>query len=141
MATSGSEQHRRNIESQLRDLARELEELRRRRRLVEDLLHQSEGRVAEARRQLGILDQTIENRQGQVRSLENERQHYFEGAPTHSPAPRALPTVEGFTYDARLQEFRKMVYGQLPEFVPLDSPRGRQLYAAFVQKTRGGWGR
>ena len=36
-----------------------------------------------------------------------------------------------WTVDPRLQEFRYMVYGQMPEFVPFDSERGAELLRAM----------
>lgn len=41
--------------------------------------------------------------------------------------PRKLPVFKGYTVDKRLQEFRKMEYGQRPEFIPFHSPQGQAL--------------
>lgn len=38
-----------------------------------------------------------------------------------------LPTYKGYTVDARLREFRKLEFGKVPEFIPFDSPKGREL--------------
>ena len=38
-----------------------------------------------------------------------------------------LPTYQGYTIDARLQEFCKAVFGQALEFIPFNSPKGQQL--------------
>jgi hypothetical protein len=46
---------------------------------------------------------------------------------------RALPTVDGYTMDERLREFRKFPMNcaseesPLPEFIPFDSPKGKKL--------------
>ena len=42
---------------------------------------------------------------------------------------RTLPTFRGYTVDRRLREFRKMVFGEMPEFIPFDSEKGRELMA------------
>jgi hypothetical protein len=38
-----------------------------------------------------------------------------------------LPEFKGYTGDWRLREFRKMVFGEMPEFIPFDSNKGREL--------------
>src|SRR5690348_9560982 len=43
----------------------------------------------------------------------------------------ALPTFRGYTVDYRLREFRRMVYGERPLFIPFDSPKGERLLAAM----------
>lgn len=40
---------------------------------------------------------------------------------------RELPEFNGYTVDHRLREFRKLNYGELPEFIPFDSKRGIEL--------------
>ena len=46
---------------------------------------------------------------------------------------RVLPTVDGYTMDERLREFRKFPMNcadeesPLPEFIPFDSPKGKAL--------------
>jgi len=42
---------------------------------------------------------------------------------------RALPTVDGYTMDERLREFRKFPVGEgvYPEFIPFDSTKGKAL--------------
>ena len=42
---------------------------------------------------------------------------------------RTLPTFREYTVDRRLREFRKMVFGEMPEFIPFDSEKGRELMA------------
>ena len=39
----------------------------------------------------------------------------------------ALPTFKGYTIDFRLREFRKVEYPNPIEFIPFDSPEGRNL--------------
>lgn len=46
-------------------------------------------------------------------------------APAESP--RVLPIFRGYTVDERLQEFRKMIYGKKPEFIPFSSEKGQIL--------------
>jgi len=54
-------------------------------------------------------------------------------------SPRRLPTFvyngKTWTADERLGEFRHIVFGDLPEFVPYDSVKGVELLAAFLAKT------
>ena len=38
-----------------------------------------------------------------------------------------LPTFKGYTVDMRLREFRKANFGEKIEFVPFDSPEGKEL--------------
>ena len=40
---------------------------------------------------------------------------------------RKLKTFNGFTVDLRLQQFRKVPYGKLPEFIDFVSPKGQEL--------------
>ncbi len=49
---------------------------------------------------------------------------------------RALPVFRGYTVDERLQEFRKMRYGDdgYIEFVPFSSPKGARLYTAYCTR-------
>ena len=42
---------------------------------------------------------------------------------------RRLPEFRGYTVDVRLREFRRMVLGETPEFIPFDSEKGRELTA------------
>jgi len=50
--------------------------------------------------------------------------------------PHALPTFmhKGMTWtvDDRLGEFRHIVFGEVPEFVPFDSEEGEELLEAFM---------
>ncbi len=48
---------------------------------------------------------------------------------------RALPVVDGYTMDERLREFRKADPKTGIEFVPFDSPQGRQLLERFKRAT------
>lgn len=41
--------------------------------------------------------------------------------------PKRLPMFNGYTVDERLREFRKIHFGELPEFISFDSKRGRTL--------------
>lgn len=49
---------------------------------------------------------------------------------------KQLPTFKGYTVDMRLSEFRRLVYGETPEFIPFDSPKGRRLWREF-RKSEG----
>ena len=44
---------------------------------------------------------------------------------------RRLPTVvyngKTYTRDDRLEEFRYLVLGEMPEFIPFDSPKGEEI--------------
>ncbi len=40
---------------------------------------------------------------------------------------RKLKKFKGYTVDLRLQQFRKVPYGKLPEFIDFDSPKGQEL--------------
>ena len=42
---------------------------------------------------------------------------------------RKLKDFQGYTVDLRLQQFRKMEYGKLPEFIEFASPKGQTLLA------------
>lgn len=54
---------------------------------------------------------------------------------------RKLPTfsVDGkeWTLDTRLQEFRFVVLGKMPEFVPFNSPKGLELMELYEFSLRG----
>jgi hypothetical protein len=51
------------------------------------------------------------------------------------PSPRKLPTFtykgKAWTVDKRLQEFRFVVLGRMPEFVPFESAKGVELLLAY----------
>ena len=53
--------------------------------------------------------------------------------------PRKLPTFEYqgkvWTVDERLGEFRHVVLGDAPEFVPFDSTKGVELLTAFLEQS------
>jgi len=42
---------------------------------------------------------------------------------------RKLKTFKGYTVDLRLQQFRKMTFGKLPEFIEFTSTKGQKLLA------------
>lgn len=46
-----------------------------------------------------------------------------------------LPTFHEYTVDRRLREFRKMIFGEMPEFIPFDSEKGRELMAEMRKET------
>ncbi len=50
---------------------------------------------------------------------------------------RQLPTFKGYTVDFRVKEFRKVIFGKLPEFLPFDSPKGLKLVTEFLQTPEG----
>ena len=50
---------------------------------------------------------------------------------------RVLPVFKGYTVDFRLQEFRKIEIDQLPEFVPMLSDKGANLFFEFRQTEEG----
>jgi len=45
-----------------------------------------------------------------------------------------LPEFKGYTVDRRLKEFRRLVFGETPEFVPFDSDKGRELMTEMRSK-------
>ena len=47
---------------------------------------------------------------------------------------RKLKTFKGYTVDLRLQEFRKVPYGKLPEFIAFTSTKGQKLLAQMHQE-------
>src|SRR5436309_9331212 len=53
---------------------------------------------------------------------------------------RKLKTFRGYTVDLRLQQFRKIPYGKLPEFIEFTSTKGQkllaQMHADAVQHAR-----
>ncbi len=50
---------------------------------------------------------------------------------------RKLPIYKNYTVDFRLKEFRKVVFGKLPEFIPFDSPKGQKLINEFLKIPEG----
>lgn len=44
-----------------------------------------------------------------------------------------LREFKGYTVDLRLQQFRKLEYGKLPEFLEFASPKGQKLLAQMHQ--------
>lgn len=50
---------------------------------------------------------------------------------------RVLPTIKGYPVDLRLQEFRKIEMNKLPQFIPIDSPKGKKLLDAFAKTPEG----
>lgn len=55
---------------------------------------------------------------------------------------RKLPTVEfegkSWTVDERLGEFRFVVFGETPEFVPFDSEKGERILTTIATGSLGG---
>ena len=47
---------------------------------------------------------------------------------------RKLKEFHGYTVDLRLQQFRKMEFGKLPEFIEFASPKGKQLLDLMHEK-------
>ena len=45
-----------------------------------------------------------------------------------------LPKFKGYTVDRRLKEFRRLVFGETPEFVAFDSDKGRELMTEMRNK-------
>jgi len=43
--------------------------------------------------------------------------------------------IRRWTIDPRLREFRHIVYGELPEFVPFDSEEGEELMSSLADGT------
>jgi hypothetical protein len=50
---------------------------------------------------------------------------------------RILPVFKGYTVDMRLQEFRKVLLNDLPEFVPFLSDKGARLFYEFKLTDEG----
>ena len=54
-----------------------------------------------------------------------------------SKLPTFIYKEKLWTVDVRLREFRHVVYGEMPEFVPFDSPKGKELLVALqMEKIR-----
>lgn len=49
---------------------------------------------------------------------------------------RQLPIFRGYTVDVRLFEFRKVVRGKRPVFIPFNSPKGKRLFAEWIETPR-----
>jgi hypothetical protein len=47
---------------------------------------------------------------------------------------RKLKAFKGYTVDLRLQEFRKMEFGKLPQFIDFASPKGKKLLAQMHEE-------
>ena len=45
-----------------------------------------------------------------------------------------LPEFRGYTIDHRLREFRRLVFGEMPEFIPFQSEKGRELTAEMRKR-------
>ncbi|MGD0318071.1 MAG: hypothetical protein ABSB56_00015 [Nitrososphaerales archaeon] len=45
-----------------------------------------------------------------------------------------LPEFKGYTVDRRLREFRRMVFAEMPEFIPFQSEKGRELTAEMRKR-------
>ncbi len=50
---------------------------------------------------------------------------------------RQLPIYKGYSVDFRLKEFRKVIFGKLPEFVPFESEKGGKLVTEFLKTPEG----
>jgi hypothetical protein len=80
-----------------------------------------------------ILRQNAGQDLGELRNgLREVLQNYSRlSAHEYEKKPRRLETVDfqgkKYVIDERLREFRFMEYGKLPEFVPFDSPKGREI--------------
>jgi hypothetical protein len=80
-----------------------------------------------------ILRQNAGQDLGDLRSaLRKTLQDYSRlQAHEYNNRPRRLDTVDyqgrKYVIDERLREFRYMEYGKLPEFVPFESPKGREI--------------
>ena len=59
-------------------------------------------------------------------------QRAFE--PEEISGVRKLKAFKGYTVDLRLQEFRKMKYEKLPEFIDFASPKGKTLLAQMHEE-------
>jgi len=44
---------------------------------------------------------------------------------------RILPIYKGYTVDERLKEFRKLKYGEMPEFISYESNYGKKLLSQY----------
>ena len=49
---------------------------------------------------------------------------------------RELPAFKGYTVDIRLKQFRKMTFGQMPEFIEFDSPKGKPILEEYLESNR-----
>ena len=47
---------------------------------------------------------------------------------------RKLKEYRGYTVDLRLQQFREMKYGNLPQFIDFASPRGKELLSQMHER-------
>lgn len=50
---------------------------------------------------------------------------------------KELPKFRGYTVDERLREFRKINFGEEPEFIPFDSPKGQELLSEMRANNQG----
>jgi hypothetical protein len=62
-----------------------------------------------------------------LRAFEPEEEELAEGV-------RKLKMFEGYTVDLRLQQFRKMELGKLPQFIDFESPKGKKLLAQMHEE-------
>lgn len=49
---------------------------------------------------------------------------------------KELRVFKGYIVDERLREFRVMNYGEMPEFIPFDSPKGQELLSDMEAEVR-----
>lgn len=55
-------------------------------------------------------------------------------------SPKSVRVFKGYVVDERLREFRKMEYGEMPEFISFDSPKGQDLLSDMeAGKTNKDW--
>ena len=54
--------------------------------------------------------------------------------PENRNGVRKLKEFKGYTVDLRLQEFRKVQLGKLPEFIEFASPKGQELLAQMHEE-------
>jgi len=63
-----------------------------------------------------------------LRAYEPEEEELAEGG------IRKLKNFKGYTVDLRLQQFRKVRYGELPQFIEFNSPKGKKLLAQMHEE-------
>jgi len=61
-------------------------------------------------------------------------QRAYESVEGSLPGLRILKTFNGFTVDLRLQQFRRMKYGQTQQIIAFSSPEGNKLLAQMHEK-------
>jgi hypothetical protein len=61
-------------------------------------------------------------------------QRAYESIAGSLPGLRILKTFKGYTVDLRLQQFRKMEFGKLPQFIEFASPKGKKLLTQMHER-------